>query len=90
MITPNKLPLPDMECTLWPDGIPSWLGGNGREWLGCCQAHDLAPQNLQSAFDLGVCVAQQGFAGMGAIMAAGVAVLGPIYLLLARMRRNRF
>ncbi len=75
---------PDMECSLWPDGIPTWLGGSGGEWINCCQIHDQAPQNLQSAIDLGICVADQGYAGMGVLMALGVALFGPVYLMIKR------
>ena len=80
---------PDMECSLWPDGIPTWLGGTGNEWINCCQTHDHAPQNLQSAIDLGVCVANQGYAGMGVLMTLGVAVLGPAYLAIKRLTTRR-
>lgn len=84
---PNKpYDPPDMECTHWLDGVPTWLGGNGNEWIGCCQAHDTSALDFQAALDLGACVAAQGYTGMGILMAAGVAVLGPIYLYFRRKR----
>ncbi len=76
-----------MECTYWPDGWPTWLGGTGQEWLPCCQAHDLAPMTLQSAADLGACVAKVS-PWMGLIMMIGVAVFGPIYLATRRLKKR--
>lgn len=72
-----------MECTLWPEGIPQWLGGSGFEWHHCCVAHDLSDQSLSAVFQLGKCVAGSGFPIMGVIMVSGLLVLGPIYRLLA-------
>ena len=66
---------PDLQCTLWPDGIPPWLGGSGTEWLHCCLAHDLGASNVE----LFTCVAQAGFPAIAAIMLAGLLTLGPIY-----------
>ena len=76
---------PDMECSMWLDGWPTWLGGTGHEWLPCCQAHDLAPQTVQSALELGQCVARID-PSMGVVMALGVILLGPLYLAIKRTR----
>ncbi len=87
-MTPIGLDLPpDMECTLWPDGWPTWLGGTGAEWLLGCQAYDLVPMTLQSAADLDACVAQTSPL-MGFVITVGVVVLGPIYLALRRSHRQ--
>lgn len=77
---------PDMECSLWPDGIPTWLGGKGNEWINCCQIHDHSPQNFDTAMELGACVANGGYPLMGFVMAAGVAVFGPVYLAIKRRK----
>jgi hypothetical protein len=70
----------DMQCTGWIDGWPTWLGGTGREWLHCCVAHDQAEMTIQSAFNLGRCVAETNMV-MAALMVTGVILIGPIYLM---------
>jgi hypothetical protein len=69
---------PDLECTFWMNGWPTWLGGSGDEWLHCCQAHDLVPMSLESTFNLGQCVSEVSPI-MGSIMFLGVFIFGPIY-----------
>ena len=80
--------IPDMECTFWPDGWPTWLGGTGQEWLPCCQAHDTVEMTTRSAVELGACVAKVSPV-MGLIMMVGVLVFGPIYLAFRRKRRTQ-
>ena len=82
---PENLIKPDMECTFWLDGWPTWLGGAGDEWLPCCQAHDLAPMNAHSAYELGACVASVS-PWMGLVMMVGVLLFGPVYLMIRRLR----
>lgn len=79
---------PDMECSMWLNGWPTWLGGTGNEWLPCCQAHDMVPMTVQSAVDLGACVARESPI-MGLVMMVGVLVFGPIYLMLKSRQADR-
>jgi len=73
--------MPDMQCTWWLDGIPTWLGGTGREWLHCCIQHD-----LQQVTDWGLaqCVAETGYPIMGVLMLAGLGAFGGVYRNLRR------
>lgn len=76
---------PDMQCTGWPDGWPSWIGGTGDEWLHCCVAHDLGGTDIA----LAQCVAHAGLwpvaaALMGGIMFIGVKALRPFWRLLRK------
>lgn len=71
-------------CTLWPDGVPVWLGGSGQEWTHCCRAHDLAydagSSKLLADLNLLSCVADSGFPFMGTLMGIAVILLGyPFY-----------
>lgn len=75
---------PDMNCTGWLDGWPTWLGGSGDEWIGCCQIHDLSDQTFTAALALGKCVAASGYPTMGAIMTLGLLVFGRGYLFLRK------
>lgn len=77
---------PDFECTWWPDGWPTWMGGTGREWLDCCIAHDLTPKSFSGDLALGVCVAHVAPV-MGVVMFLGVSTLGTLYV-WARSRRK--
>ncbi len=72
--------MPDFECTLWPDGIPTWLGGNGAEWIHCCVAHDLGGTHTE----LAQCVAAAGYPRIGMLMFAGLYAFSGLYLLLQR------
>lgn len=67
--------MPDYECTSWWDGIPTWLGGTGREWLHCCVAHDLGASDRV----LQQCVDAAGYPLMAFVMFVGVSIFGPIY-----------
>ncbi len=78
---------PDMECSYWPDGIPTWLGGNGHEWLDCCRVHDLSEQTAAAAFELGKCVSSSGHAWIALVMVGGLLIFGPAYLALKRLRK---
>ncbi len=73
--------MPDYECTWWPDGWPTWIGGRGNEWLHCCIDHDLVEKSLAGDLALGVCVAQES-PTMGVLMGAGVLTLGTAYVVL--------
>lgn len=67
-------------CTAWPDG---W-------WGHCCALHDVAYvlglPKVEADINLGLCVAHEGFAAMGAVMTVGVLVFGGLFY---RMRRRR-
>ena len=80
--------MPDYECTWWPDGWPTWLGGAGNEWLHCCINHDLTEKSLSGDIALGVCVAQVSPA-MGVLMVAGVLSLGTAYVGLKRLQNRK-
>ncbi len=81
---------PDLECTFWPDGISSRLGGTGDEWLHCCVAHDLSTEPwMQSNIDLFQCVSDAGYSGMATLMLIGVATLGTIFIVLTGRRAQR-
>ena len=75
-------------CTMWPDGLPVWLGGSGNEWLHCCEAHDLAYETtvtLQTHVELGQCVAQTpGGLAIGFVMTIATAT----WWLLRRHRKE--
>ncbi len=74
----NIGPEVDMECTMWPDGWPTWLGGTGSEWHHCCVAHDLVPITLQSNLNLWDCVSKINHS-MGLIMFIGLFLFSGIY-----------
>lgn len=65
-------------CTLWLDGWPTWLGGTGDEWRGCCAAHDRFYEQahtfggyLSAHWDLARCVAEVS-TGMAGVMLTGL------------------
>lgn len=77
---------PDLRCTGWIDGIPTWLGGTGDEWIDCCRAHDLSDLSTNAAVTLGQCVADVGYPLIGLIMMLGLVLFGRAYQFL----RKRF
>lgn len=65
-------------CTLWLDGWPTWLGGTGDEWRGCCEQHDRFYEQahtfggyILAHWDLATCVAEVSWA-MAGVMFAGL------------------
>ncbi len=82
---------PDLQCTSWPDGIPTWLGGSGDEWLHCCVAHDLSNlPMLASDLELYRCVADAGYWWVAIVMLIGLATVGLAVRAYWRLsRRNR-
>lgn len=76
---------PDMHCTGWLDGVPTWLGGTGNEWIDCCRAHDLSDQSIAAAADLAACVATTGHAVMGVVMMLGLVLFGQTYMIVRKM-----
>lgn len=78
----------DMECSLWPDGWPVWLGGTGTEWLHCCVAHDLGA----SLAEFCSCLWQVS-PPMAVVMVVGVALFGGVYAysrrVLTKLKQER-
>lgn len=85
---PDGIGPPDMQCTFFPDGFPEWTGGTGREFLACCQAHDLSALDFSAALDLGRCVAEISPA-IGFLMFLGAAIFGPAFIAYLRWRERR-
>lgn len=85
----------DNKCTAWLDGVPTWLGGNGHEWISCCQAHDVFYEThngwlefIGAHWNLAKCVAATGHPVMAVIMFVGLLTLGFIYLLYLKAKRE--
>ena len=71
---------PDLQCTHWPDGIPTWLGGRGNEWLHCCVKHDLSDlPRLASDVKLFQCVWATGYWPVAVVMFLGLVTIGLVY-----------
>jgi len=71
---------PDNQCSFFPDGIPTLLGGTGNEWLHCCVAHDASDLNLAAHLDLAQCVSDSGYTAVGALMLVGLVAFCGIYI----------
>lgn len=76
--------MPDMQCTLFPDGYP-WPFGSGDEWLHCCIAHDLGGSDIA----LAKCMAASGGWPIAAIALTGVIFGRPLYRLARRLAARK-
>lgn len=81
---------PDQDyCSLWFDGVPTVLGGTGKEWRHCCYLHDNAAEMgiaiVPSHVKLASCVAEVSPL-MAGIMFAGLMTFGWIYIAVTRAR----
>ncbi|MCC6479995.1 MAG: hypothetical protein IT552_12395 [Sphingomonadaceae bacterium] len=83
-------------CTAFPDGWPTWLGGTGSDWAHCCKAHDQFYASYDgwlgyfgAHWDLATCVAQAGFAPIGAVMFAGLSTVGTLFVINRKNRVGR-
>lgn len=81
----------DFECTWWLDGLPTWLGGKGNEWVHCCIGHDLVEKSREGDEVLRQCVSNSEALLFNAInispfmaevMHAGLGTFGVVFVLL--------
>ena len=85
----------DNRCTDWFNGIPTWLGGNGHEWISCCVAHDRFYEThngllefIGAHWTLAKCVAGTGHIVMAAIMFVGLCSFGMAYLVYLKATKQ--
>lgn len=76
-------------CSLSPDGIPTFLGGNGHEWLHCCVAHDLSALQLADHIQLARCIAATGHPVVASAFLAAVILFCGTYVAVKRRLGKR-
>lgn len=71
-------------CSLSPDGIPSFLGGTGTEWLHCCVAHDMSQLQLADHYELARCISETGHPLIAFVFFSAVVLFSRVYVLSKR------